>query len=141
MKKIFLLVVAGVLFASCEKETVLPMGEVPSEITSYTDTHFPEHPIVQVVKDNDGFELTYDVLLEGTISLEFNRKREVIDIDSPFRLPDSVIPQKILDYASANYADYFIVGWGIDDRNQQVKLNHGLELEFNMSGDFIRIDD
>lgn len=85
-------------------------------------------------------ELTYDILLDGNIKLEFNKKNQIIDIESREKLPDSVIPAKILDYVSANYSGNFITGWEIDGRNQQVKLNNGLELEFNMDGDFLRID-
>lgn len=80
------------------------------------------------------------MILEGSISLEFNRKNEIVEINSISKLPDSVVPEKIRQYVSANYPDNIIIGWERDDRNQQVELNNRLELEFNMSGDFLRID-
>ena len=81
---------------SCEKEEVLPSTDLPSEITSYISTHFPNNSIVQVIKDRDGLTKTYDILLSESISLEFNRKKEIIDIDGVTQLPNSVIPEKIL---------------------------------------------
>lgn len=53
------------LLLSCEKEEILSSTEVPSEISNYFGTHFPDNPIIQTVKDIDGFELTYDITLEG----------------------------------------------------------------------------
>lgn len=140
MKKLFLLAIAPFIFASCDKEEILPDNKIPSEIISYIDTHFPENPIIQTVKDSDGWELTYDIILEGGFSLEFNRKKEVIDIEGQSKLPVSVIPAKLLAYIAENYADNFIVGWELEDRNQQIKLDNGLELEFTMAGNFLRID-
>lgn len=140
MKRLFLLAVVPLLLISCEKEEILPLTEVSSVISNYTSTHFPDNPIIQSIKDTDGLELTYDITLEGEFFLEFNRKKEVIDIEGLSKLPDSVIPAKLLEYMQSNYPDNFIIGWEVDDRNQQIKLENGLELEFNMNGVFLRID-
>lgn len=127
-------------FASCDKETVVQDNDLPKEISMFITTHFPSNKIIQSIKDRDGLELTYDILLDGNIKLEFNSKKQIIDIESRDKLPNSVIPAKIIDYVSANYPDHFITGWELDNKHQQVKLNNGLELEFSMSGDFLRID-
>ncbi len=124
----------------CDKEKVINNDELPSEIKSYISTHFPNHTIVQVVKDKDGFTKTYDVNLSGNIQLEFNRKKEIIDIDSDTQLPDSVIPEKIRAYVSTNYPENVITDWELDDKNQQIELDNGIDLEFNMDGEFLRID-
>lgn len=140
MKMYFLIVIVSFLFPSCEKEVILPNNKIPSEITDFISNKFPEFTIIQAIKDKDGFELTYDITLEGGIFLEFNRKSELIDIEGMSKLPDSIIPDKILGYVATNFAANFITGWELDDRNQQVKLDNGLDLEFNMNGDFLRID-
>ena len=140
MKRLFLLAVVPLLLISCEKEEILPLTEVSSVISNYTSTHFPDNPIIQSIKDTDGFELSYDIALKGGFFLEFNRKKEVIDIEGLSKLPDSAIPAKLLEYMPSNYPDNFIIGWELDDRNQQIKLENGLELEFNMNGVFLRID-
>ena len=78
--------------------------------------------------------------MSESISLEFNRKKEIIDIDGVTQLPNSVIPEKILQYVTTNYPTNFITDWKLDDKNQQVQLDNGLDLEFKMNGDFLRID-
>ena len=125
---------------SCAKDEVIPVSELPAEMKAYISTHFPSNTILQVVKDVDGVTKTYDVLLSERISLEFNRQKEIIDIDSEIALPNSVIPEQIRQYVTANYPSNVITDWELDDRNQQVQLNNGLDLKFNMNGDFLRID-
>lgn len=140
MKKYYLVIILPLFFISCDKETILPETKVPAEITNYVDTHYPANPIIQVTKDNDGFKLTYDIVLQDFTKLEFNRKKEIIEIQSPNKLPDSVIPTKILEYVFKNYASNWIISWDLDDKRQKVELNNGLEIEFSTNGDFLRID-
>lgn len=128
------------LTISCEKEIITPSDDLPFEISTYLTIHFPKNTIVQVIKDLDGLTKTYDILLSENISLEFNRKKEVIAIDGVTQLPNSVIPEKILQYVNINYPTQFITDWELDFDNQQIELNNGLDLEFNKKGDFLRID-
>lgn len=139
-RSIFLLTLVATFLSACNDEEVIPSSELPSSIKNYISTHFPSNEIIQVVKDRDGFSKSYDVILAGSVSLEFNKKNDVVEISSIAQLPDSVIPEKIRQHATANFPDNVIIGWELDDRNQQVKLNNGLELEFTKSGDFLRID-
>ncbi len=127
-------------FSSCDKEDVISNDKLPVEIKNYLSTHFPNNAVIQSMVEYDDFTKEYEVVLEGNFTLKFNRKKEVIDIEGATKLPDSVIPAKIREYVIAKYPTNFIKGWEIDDKNQQVELNNGLDLEFNMNGDFIRID-
>ncbi|HCZ37781.1 MAG TPA: hypothetical protein DHV26_17815 [Cytophagales bacterium] len=139
-KNIFLLALVATFLVACSDEEIIPSSELPSSIKDYVSTHFPANEIIQVVKDRDGFSKSYDVILAGSISLEFNKKNNITEISSISQLPDSVIPEKIRQHTATNFPDNVIIGWELDDRNQQVKLNNGLELEFTKSGDFLRID-
>lgn len=44
--------------------------------------------------ERDELSKTYDILLSENINLEFNRKKEIIEIDGETQLPNSVIPEK-----------------------------------------------
>ena len=140
-------IITGALFlfgalalSSCEKEEIIQEAEVPAEIKTYVSTHFPEHKIIQVERDKELFDKSYDVLLEGNYSLDFNKKLEITDIDGVSELPASVIPALIMQYVKSNYPTNFITDWELDDKNQQVGLDNGLDLEFNMQGEYLRID-
>ncbi|PWH84940.1 PepSY-like domain-containing protein [Brumimicrobium oceani] len=140
MKKILsLLLVFGALM-SCQKEKIVPMEDMPSEVTDYATTHFPNNAIVQSIVDKDGFTKTYELILEGSFSLEFNRAKEIIEIDGIYELPNSVIPTKISEYVKANYPTSIITGWALEDNNQEVEIDNKIELNFNKNGDFLNGD-
>ena len=141
MKTITLTILFAIFaLTGCDKKTTVQNNELPQEIRTSVTALFPSHRILHSVKDRDGLELTYDILLDGNIQLEFNSRNHLIEIDSPNRLPDAAIPSKIKSYVSTNYPADYIISWELDDRGQQIKLNNGLELEFNLAGDFVRID-
>ena len=141
MRKYFFILVSLLILSSCEKETILTTAKIPTEITNYTNTHFPDYPIIQVKKEVDGSKLTYEVKLTGAYELEFNRKKEVVEIEGVMALPNSVIPFKLLQYVNSNYPDNFITEWDLEKRKQEITLDNDLQLEFDLDGNFIRIDD
>ena len=115
-------------------------GVIPDGIAAFLNKHFPETKVRKIVKVNKLNIITYDVELAGDIELEFNENMEIIEMESKTKLPDSVIPSKILDYVVLHYPDNFIVEWELEDDKQEVKLDNGIELEFTLNGDFIKTD-
>jgi len=75
-----------------------------------------------------------------SVSLEFNRKKEIIDIDGVSQLPNSVVSEKLLQYVATNYPNNVIIDWELDDKKPKIELDNGLDLEFKMKGEFLRID-
>ncbi|MEX2566827.1 MAG: PepSY-like domain-containing protein [Cyclobacteriaceae bacterium] len=128
------------ILGSCMDQEILPESDLPSEILTYVDTHFPENDILQIERERHGIIKRYKVILEENINLEFNGKMEVIEIEGGTKLPDSVIPAEILTYVGTNYPENDIIAWELEGRDQQVELDNGLELKFNMDGEFLRID-
>src|SRR5690606_38987395 len=130
MYKVFLFIIS-LTFMSCFKDSVLPVHEVNPKISGYIQIHFPDQPILQAVKDKDFSHKSYDIWLTENIYLEFNKKYEIVEIDSENKLPDSVIPEKILLYVAANFPQMYITDWSLEDKRQEVELNNGLSLIFN----------
>lgn len=137
---LLLIIVFSVNHFGCAQDKVLNLNEVPTEITSYVKQHFPERTILQAVKDKDDLSYTIEIVLDDATKLDFSKKNEVIEIESKTKLPDTVIPEKILIYVNTNYSNVFIKSWELDKKNQKVELNNGIDLKFSLSGDFLRID-
>ncbi len=140
LSTLLLTIAFGLTLTHCDQESTISPDNLPSEIDSYISTHFPENSVLQAKKDKEGLKSTYEIRLSDNLYLEFDSKMNITDIDGNAKLPDSVIPKKILQYVTTNYPNNFITDWELDDRNQQIQLDSGLELEFNMNGDFLRID-
>lgn len=144
--KIFIAIAAAAFFVSCSNddddsnEVVLSEGEIPACIITYKTEHFPDNTLTRVTKKTELGVITYEAYLTGNFDLDFNANCEIIDIDGTTKLPDTVIPQTVLDYVAQNYPNQFIISWEIEFNHQQIELNNRLELEFKMDGTFIRID-
>jgi hypothetical protein len=137
---ILLLSMATTLIFAQDK--VVPYSQMPSKIKNYVTTHFPKHTVIQSEIDIEelGFSKHYEIDLSDGIELKFNNKNQIIAIDGKSKLPDSVIPKKIGQYIATNYLNNVITDWEIDGKNQQISLDNDLEFEFNMNGDFVKID-
>lgn len=124
-------------FTSCDKETVIPEQDIPGEIKSYVSTHFPDCAISKAMKEKDKKDEMYEISLSCHCKLEFNKQKNIIDIDCSSKLPDSVVPNNILSYVNTNYPNNYIVGWEIQGNNQNIDLNNKVTLIFNKQGVFI----
>lgn len=127
-------------FTSCAQDKIIPSNKLPKQIITFVETHFPENSIIQASFDRELFSKSYEIILKDNIKLDFNSKNEATSIEGNSKLPDKVIPKQILEYVKKNYNKNVIIEWELDDKKQQVKLDNGLELEFNKNGDFLRID-
>lgn len=134
------------LFTSCSddddnsNDLYLSEDQIPETIQTYIATHFGDNSIFQAEMETENDEVSYEILLDDNTDLEFNGDLDIVDIDGTSKLPDSVIPEAILDYTATNYPDNYITDWELELDHQQVELDNNVELEFDMNGDFIRID-
>ena len=140
IKILSLLLLSAALMMSCSSDDDEIVNETPQEIEAFVNTYFPNNAILKITKDVSDNMSTYDVTLAGNIELEFNSKKEITSIESRTKLPDSLIPASIRSYVTTNYPQNYIVSWELEDTHQQVELDNGVELEFTMSGEFIRVD-
>lgn len=129
-----------VSLTSCDSEEILSEGEVPEDIQSYMTMHFPNNQILQVTKETEGFNTSYDVKIDGNISLDFNGDKELTAIEGNEELPLSVLPKNLADYVKLNYPNNTITGWEKKGTKQEVTLDNGSELLFAQNGDFLKID-
>lgn len=143
MRKKISLILAIILLislSSCEKKRILSMGEIPSELKMFVETHFSDTKIINAKLETEGTKKYYELLLEENIELTFNRKKEVINMESKTALPNSALPEAVKNYISSNYPDNVIIEWELERNNQNVKLDNDLELVFKKDGTFLRID-
>ena len=145
MKRIIkLLAIATVAMAglqSCEKnDSYIDAALLPDVAQNFLSTYYESVAIQSVMKDYDDLSYTYDVRLADGTHIEFRKNGEWKQVENRGEgVADSIIPAKIADYLTTNYPNNFVID--IErDRHFDVELNNGLELEFGLDGDFIRID-
>ncbi len=142
-KKLILTTLFFILAASVAtfaQDRVITVSEIPEAIHTYIKTHFPNQTIVKAEIDVEWTKEEYEIKLNDRTELEFDSKFQIKKIDGKGELPSTVIPLEISNYVKANYPDNVITDWELNRKHQEVELNNGLELEFTLEGEFIRID-
>lgn len=133
--------VSAALRAGNEIRTTDPQ-KLPATAREFIATHFPDTRIALIKIDREGGRTdSYDVLLENGSDLEFDRRGQWTEIDAErTTVPQSIIPLRIADYLKRNYPDRRSSRSTRDRRGYGVELSDGTDLEFNVRGDFLRID-
>lgn len=161
---LMMLVFAGFMTASCEKEDsdemedemmvansssaskTIAVEDLPTVITDYIATNYPDAAITKAEQEDDG---SYEVYLDNGLEVEFdmdgNFLKEEMDDDEGEDDDDKIavedLPSVITDYIAANYPGTTIVeAEREDDGGFEVELDNGLELEFDADGNFVEAE-
>ncbi|PWH86175.1 PepSY-like domain-containing protein [Brumimicrobium oceani] len=130
----------GIVILRLKKDKIVYVDTLPEIIKDYVSIHFPEHFIKKAVTYKVGFKRSYKVFLNGKINLKFNNKGKAIEIESGNKLPDSVVPTKLASFVTAYFPENSIVEWELERNAQEIELDNGLELAFDLNGDFINVE-
>ena len=145
MKKMFLLLVVSIMAVMpmlADNDKMITREELPEKTQMFIDEHFANVDILYAKAERDmGVITSYDVVLEGDVKIEFNRSGEWESVDcNRGRVPDSVLPKAVLDYVAKKFPKAYVVEIERNMMGYDVKLSNDLDLEFDKSGKFLRVD-
>lgn len=123
------------------QETSIKNSELPAEATAFIKKYFSKNTIHHAIKDKDKTKITYEVMLDNMTELEFTEKGTWKEVDGKDKaIPTGYILKPILDYVKKNYPKALIthIDKGLNDID--IDLDNGIELEFDLKGNFLRID-
>ena len=130
------------LSACASKPQVGTFGELPAAAQTFVTTHFSESDIALILWEQDGLHKEYEVRLNNGTQIEFDGKGQLEKIDSkPNAVPAGIVPEAITTYVSTKFPQAAIVEYSIDRRKQETELSNGLDLVFDLQGNFMHIDD
>ena len=143
MKNIrFFLLMAMVMIMSLtmsadDDDRVITYQQLPQMAQTFLKQHFAKKVPLVVTADWDDFTIMY----ETGEKIEFDKKgnwKEVTCRTS--KVPSDIIPQQIKDYIQKNYPGKSVVKLDRHRSVYEVKLNNGIEIEFNRSFQVIDVD-
>ena len=139
MNKLWIvMILTSMSFTVNAQDKKIPKDQIPEQINTYIATYFPNNTVLKASFDNHPIYKKYEIFLTDNVSLEFSPDYKIKEIKSKSKLPDEVIPTQILEFVNTNYPKNVITDWELDDGNQQIELDSGIDLEFNLKGEFIR---
>lgn len=120
--------------------------ELPQNSQEFIAAHFANENLTSVqIEDNwmpwDNDD-KYEVYFSSGLELTFNKAGEITEIEAAKdqNIPAAALPAEIKSYVSSNYQDAAITSWERDGKDQDVELSNGVDLEFDKSGKFLRVD-
>lgn len=130
-----------IIVQSCDKEENITFEKLPQTARDFINAHFSSENIVYIEYDKEMFDKSYEVFFKSGNKIEFNKSGDWTDINCEHsQVPESAIPEKILEYIKANYENYMVREIDRENSRYEVKLNSGLELIFNKEQAFIGFD-
>ncbi|SMC76126.1 PepSY-like domain-containing protein [Moheibacter sediminis] len=125
------------------QETVIKTTELPKTAQDFISKNFSGQKVSQAIKDKGMISTDYEVWLDNGVKIEFdgNGNWEEVDGENDAVIPTGFIPKKITSYVSKNFPTHKISKIEKDSNSYDVELTNGLDLEFKLNGDFLRIDD
>ena len=145
MKKILLSLIIAMLAIMpivADNDKMITREELPEKAQMFLTKHFDGVEVLYAKAERDmGVITSYDVVLEGNVKVEFNRSGEWTNVDCEHsQVPNSVLPQGVLDYVSTKFAKAYVVEIERGLMGYDVKLSNDLDLDFDKNGKFLRVD-
>lgn len=148
-----LVVFAGV-FISCSSDDTIPddegqnsieisYSELPVAAQSFLETNFPEVTVNSVRKLNkpDAVGTLYLTQLANNFKVNFNQTGQWTTVNSNGQsVPDNLVIPAIVEYVNQNYPGLFITEIELENNGYEVELSNGIELYFDLDGNFISED-
>lgn len=134
--------VLAIMPMQADDDKSITREELPQSAQMFLTRHFEFADVLYAKAERDmGVVTSYDVVLEGNVKVEFNRSGDWTSVDCERgQVPDSVLPQSILDYVKNRFSKAYVVEIERDRMGYEVKLSNDLDLDFDKNGNFLRVD-
>ena len=120
-----------------DDDRVITFDQLPQAAQTFLKANFANKVPLVVTADWDDYTIRY----ESGEKIEFNRSGDWKDIECyNNKVPTSVIPEQIVNYVKQNYPGKSVIKIERHRSVYEVKLNNGMEVEFNRNFQVIGMD-
>lgn len=145
MKKLLVMMVCSMLLTTAFAGNDIitkDIKKLPAMAQRFIGKYFPGEKISQIKIDKDLLKKDdFDVVLENGTEIDFDAKGEWKDIDCKQGVvPSDLVPAKIAEHVKKEFPGKSIRSISKDSKDYELKLSDGMELKYNLKGDFLGID-
>ena len=144
MKRIMFLIcmflMMGTTYSIAGDGYVVGIQQLPAGAQEVMTKCFADKTVLTILKERD----EYEVIFNNGEKIEFNKKGEWTEVSChTTQVPDILIPDPIKARIKADFANSKIVkiDRSSNGKKYEVKLNNGLEVEFDKKFNIIKVDD
>jgi len=127
---------------SAQDRAISP-NQLPKTAKNFLYAHFKGIPVSSAVEDREIYGVDeYKVYLNNGMKMEFDSNGNWKEVDGKHqKIPYGFIPASIRNYSVKNFPNTYITKVEKKRWSYKAELSNGLELEFDRSGNFKKIDD
>ncbi|MDE6308649.1 MAG: PepSY-like domain-containing protein [Muribaculaceae bacterium] len=146
MKRIIslcILVIGALVAFNAQADKRIEAKQLPLSAQTFLKANFGKDPVVSAHKGGT-FKTEYKVTLRSGAKIEFDNKGEWEEVQCRYSdtgVPKNVVPESIRKYVEKNYSGTRIVEIDRDHSKYEISLSNGIDLDFSLNGDFLRVDD
>ncbi|MBE8723190.1 PepSY-like domain-containing protein [Sphingobacterium pedocola] len=117
-------------------------GELPAAASNFLTTYFNALQIKNVIHKKspvaDG--TFFEVELSDLTEIDFDKNGNWVEIngDDNTKLPIDMLPSAVQGYLNAHYTGIGLTSIEKTDQGYELELNNGIEVYFDLSGNFLR---
>ena len=144
MKRIMFLIcmflMMGTTYSMADNGYVVGIQQLPAGAQEVMTKYFADKTVLTILKERD----EYEVIFNNGEKIEFNKKGEWTEVSChTTQVPDILIPDPIKARIKADFANSKIVKIDRSSKGKkyEVKLNNGLEVEFDKKFNIRKVDD
>ena len=144
MKRIMFLIcmflMMGTTYSIAGDGYVVGIQQLPAGAQEVMTKYFADKTVLTILKERN----EYEVIFNNGEKIEFNKKGEWTEVSChTTQVPDILIPDPIKARIKADFANSKIVkiDRSSNGKKYEVKLNNGLEVEFDKKFNVIKVDD
>ncbi|MCM1291780.1 MAG: PepSY-like domain-containing protein [Prevotella sp.] len=116
--------------------------ELPQSAIKFLNDYYPTANVISVKAERENGKIEYEALLANGHSITFNESGEWIELDAPYgdSVPTAFLNNNIQNYLADNYSGYGVKEISRNSSGYEIELSSGIELIFDVNGNFVRID-
>lgn len=138
--KYFLLMAAILtmsLTMSADDDRIITFDQMPLTSQTFLKQHFSNKVPLVLTVDHDDYTIVY----ESGEKIEFDKKGNWKDVECySSTVPAEIVPEQITTYVKSNYPGKVIIKIERRRMGYEIKLNDGMEIEFNRNFKVIDVD-
>jgi len=138
---LFIFVIAAIVcfpIFQADNDKVITFDQLPKKVQVMLNKHLENKVPLVVTTDWDDYKIMY----QSGEKFEFDKSGNWTDLDFWLsQVPAELVPEQILSSVDASFPGASIVKIERDSEGYDVKLNNGLNLEYNRRFQMVDIDD
>lgn len=145
MKKIVFMALIGLLAAGplqAQDIVTQDIKQLPPKSQKLITDYFSAEKISYIKIDEEWLSKDYEVTFVSGNEIEFSKNGDWHEINCKrSAVPEALVPGNILAYVKKNFSGTSIAKIEKKSNHYEVELSNDLDMEFDLSGNFLRLDD